>query len=95
MNKDQYTLINGDNILQYISYLGVSLYCYSTEARFLEDSKKSKLKHQDISDSENWLSRSLEIVYTFLPNDMPLVDQIISVYNKFHGIHKQIIPEDR
>lgn len=48
-----------------------------------------------ITESENWLSRSLEISYLFLPHDIPLVGQIISVHNKFHALAKQTIPEDK
>ncbi len=33
-----------------------------------------------VSDSENWLSRSLEIAYVFLHHDIPVVGQVISVH---------------
>ncbi|KAL4455135.1 hypothetical protein ABPG74_006517 [Tetrahymena malaccensis] len=48
----------------------------------------------EVSESENWLSRSLEIAYVFLPHDMPLVGQIVSVHNKFHNVNKIVIKED-
>ncbi|KAL4503197.1 hypothetical protein ABPG72_000803 [Tetrahymena utriculariae] len=48
----------------------------------------------EVSESENWLSRSLEVAYVFLPHDMPLVGQIVSVHNKFHNVNKIVIKED-
>ena len=46
-------------------------------------------------DSEHWLSRSLEIAYTFLPSEAPILNQILTVHDRFHGIDKQTIPEDK
>jgi len=46
-------------------------------------------------DSEHWLSKSLELAYCLLPPEAPILGQIYSVHNKFHGIDKQPIPEDK
>jgi hypothetical protein len=95
--------VDENSVLLSIANLAVALYCISTETRFLNDSGgeggaqkrgTSANRTYEITESENWLSRSLEIAYIFLPHDIPLVGQIISVHNKFHGISKQIIPED-
>lgn len=46
-------------------------------------------------DSEHWLSRSLEIAYSFMPPNAPILNQILTVHDRFHGIDKQTIPEDK
>lgn len=46
-------------------------------------------------ESEHWLSRSLEIAYSFLPTDAPILNQILTVHDRFHSIDKQTIPEDK
>jgi hypothetical protein len=43
-------------------------------------------------DSEHWLSRSLEIAYSFMPPTAPILSQILTVHDRFHGIDKQTIP---
>ena len=70
-------IISTDEVLQIIAQTAVTFYCISTETRFLDESlKKGQSQIQrtlEISDSENWLSRSLEIAYVFLPHEVPLV----------------------
>lgn len=80
-------------MLEKIAYLTVSFYCLSTEARFIE--KSIQKTQNDILDSEHWLSKSLELAYCLLPPEAPILGQIYSVHNKFHGIDKQPIPEDK
>ena len=46
-------------------------------------------------DSEHWLSKSLEIAYCFMPSNAPILNQILTVHDRFHGINQQTIPEDR
>lgn len=58
---------HNNEVIQKIVYLTISLYCYSTETRFLEKNKESG-DPSEVLDSEHWLSRSLEIAYTFLPH---------------------------
>lgn len=67
--------------------LAVGMYCISTEYRFLEQQKEDEnqamtvtekiLKNEkiseEVSDSENFLSRALEIAYIYLPHDIPIV----------------------
>lgn len=48
----------------------------------------------DVLDSEHWLSRSLEIAYSFMPTEAPILNQILTVHDRFHGLDKQTIPED-
>ena len=40
---------------------------------------------------EEWISKSIEIAYLFLPHETPLVGQIFSVYSKLHSPLNQII----
>lgn len=73
--------------------MAISLYCFSTETRFLEKQKVGD--SSDVLDSEHWLSRSLEIAYMFMPPEAPILNQILTVHDRFHGIDKQTIPEDK
>lgn len=83
-----------NQVIQKIVYLTISLYCYSTETRFLQKNKENGDPSQ-VLDSEHWLSRSLEIAYTFLPHEAPILNQILTVHDRFHGIDKQTIPQDK
>ena len=80
-------------MIEKITYLAISLYCYSTETRFIE--KQKNCDSHDVLDSEHWLSRSLEIAYSFMPVEAPILNQIITVHDRFHGLDKQTIPEDQ
>lgn len=84
--------VTNNQIIEKITYLAISLYCYSTETRFIE--KQKQCDSHDVLDSEHWLSRSLEIAYSFLPPEAPILNQIITVHDRFHGLDKQTIPED-
>ncbi len=66
--------------------LAISFYCVSTEIRFTE--KAENRRGGQLLESEQWLGRSLEVAYLFLPHDAPILTQIHSVYLKFHGIGK-------
>lgn len=52
--------------IEKVVYLAISLYCYSTETRFMEKDCVGK-DPCEVLDSEHWLSRSLEIAYSFMP----------------------------
>lgn len=78
-----------DRIFYKLGLLSVAYYCVSTEYRFLEKTRKYE------AESEHYLSLALEISYLFLPHEMPIVSQIISVHTKFHGLSRQVIAEDR
>ncbi|KAM3136731.1 hypothetical protein pb186bvf_011176 [Paramecium bursaria] len=81
---------NGQEFLHFICLLVVSLYCTSTESRFIENQQDP----ESFTEAENYLSRALEIVYLYLPKDLPLLNQLLNVHNRFHAISKQAIPED-
>ena len=88
--------IEQNEVVEKIVFLAISLYCQSTETRFLEKSKDGDARDPtEVLDSEHWLSRSLEIAYTFLPPEAPILNQILTVHDRFHGIDKQTIPEDK
>ncbi|EAR83332.1 hypothetical protein TTHERM_00947590 (macronuclear) [Tetrahymena thermophila SB210] len=85
-----------ESSLRKIVESAICFYCISTETRFIEESsflQNPNLSYK-ISDSEFWLGKSLEIAYTLIPQDAPMISQIINVYTRFHGVDKQIIPEE-
>jgi hypothetical protein len=82
--------ISKNEVIEKIAFLAISLYCYSTETRFLE--KQKNCDSHDVLDSEHWLSRSLEIAYSFMPSEAPILNQILTVHDRFHGLDKQTIP---
>lgn len=84
--------ISRTEVIEKITFLAISLYCYSTETRFIE--KQKNCDSNDVLDSEHWLSRSLEIAYSFMPPEAPILNQILTVHDRFHGLDKQTIPED-
>ncbi|KAL4428910.1 hypothetical protein ABPG74_017500 [Tetrahymena malaccensis] len=88
--------IKVESTLRKIVESAICFYCISTETRFIEESsflQNPNLSYK-ISDSEFWLGKSLEIAYTLIPQDAPMISQIINVYTRFHGVDKQIIPEE-
>ena len=50
------------------------------------------MQSDQVLESENWLSRALEIAYIFLPAEAPILGQVYSVHDKFYGLGKQPIP---
>ena len=64
---DPKNVLENNEVIQKMVYLAISLYCYSTETRFLEKNN-DKADPTEVLDSEHWLSRSLEIAYSFLPH---------------------------
>ena len=88
---DTKNILENNEVIQKMVYLAISLYCYSTETRFLEKSRDN-IDPSEVLDSEHWLSRSLEIAYSFLPQEAPILNQILTVHDRFHGIDKQTIP---
>ncbi|CAK66458.1 unnamed protein product (macronuclear) [Paramecium tetraurelia] len=93
LNFDSLLLqVNPSNqqFLHILSLFVISLYCTSTESRFIEQI----LDPLQFTEAENYLSRALELVYLYFPKDMPLVNQLLNVHNRFHDISKQIIQED-
>ncbi|CAD8124776.1 unnamed protein product [Paramecium sonneborni] len=81
---------NNQQFLHILSLFVISLYCSSTESRFIEQI----IDPLTFTEAENYLSRALELVYLYFPKDMPLVNQLLNVHNRFHEISKQIIQED-
>ncbi|CAD8196482.1 unnamed protein product [Paramecium pentaurelia] len=82
--------LTNQQFLHIFSLFVISLYCTSTESRFIEQI----LDPLQFTEAENYLSRALELVYLYFPKDMPLVNQLLNVHNRFHDISKQIIQED-
>jgi hypothetical protein len=90
--------LSAESIVKKLAFVVVAFYCLSTEQRFEEEKYhhsaiSANLHHSKISDSEYFLGKSLEIAYKFLPHRAPIINQIISIHSKFHGVEKQIIPE--
>ncbi|CAK90300.1 unnamed protein product (macronuclear) [Paramecium tetraurelia] len=75
--------------LHMICLFVISLYCTSTESKFVQ-----KVESFCFSEAENYLSRALEIAYLYLPKDLPLINQLLNVHNRFYDISKQAIDED-
>lgn len=63
---DPKNIYENSEAIEKIVFLAISLYCYSTETRFLEKTVENR-DPCEVLDSEHWLSRSLEIAYTFMP----------------------------
>ena len=84
-----------DSILEKISFLAVSYFCVSTELRFLaqqsKDPEEGILKKKE---SEFWHQKALEISCSFFPSESPLVNHIMTSYNKHHAPVSQVIKED-
>lgn len=49
--------ISKQEVISKIAFLAISLYCYSTETRFMEKTKSNET--HSVLESEHWLSRSL------------------------------------
>ncbi|KAL4454738.1 hypothetical protein ABPG74_021943 [Tetrahymena malaccensis] len=86
-----------EKILLFNAQLSVGFYCVSTEYRFIEQPQANLTKENcdEVTNSENYLSRALEIAFVYLPHEVPLVGQIMSVHTKFHAAFRQCIYEDQ
>lgn len=94
--KNEYQL-SRTSFLEKISLLAVGYFCASTEIRFIlqlneDPSYKKKEKEPE---SEYWHAKSLEIAWSFLPSDCPLVNHILLSYQKHHSPAQQVISEDK
>ncbi|KAL4499167.1 hypothetical protein ABPG72_006753 [Tetrahymena utriculariae] len=86
-----------EKILLFNAQLSVGFYCVSTEYRFIEQPQANLTKENcdEVTNSENYLSRALEMAFVYLPHEVPLVGQIMSVHTKFHAAFRQCIYEDQ
>ena len=90
------TEFNRTSFIDKISLLWVTYFCISTEIRFIiqlkEDSNYDEKEKGE--ESEYWHAKSLEIAWTFLPSDWPLLNHILLSYQKHHSPCQQTIQED-
>jgi tetratricopeptide (TPR) repeat protein len=91
------TEFNRASFIDKISLLWVAYFCISTEIRFIIQLKEDetfdeKTKNEE---SEYWHAKSLEISWTFLPSDWPLLNHILLSYQKHHSPCQQTIQEDQ
>jgi len=94
--KNEYQL-GRNSFLEKISLLAVGYFWASTEIRFilqLNEDPTFKKKEKE-PESEYWHAKSLEIAWSFLPSDWPLVNHILLSYQKHHSPAQQIISEDK
>jgi len=72
--------ITRETLLEKIALLAASYFCISTEKRFLAITKVAKPR-----ESEFWHAKALQIACCFLPSDCPLVNHILTNYQKHHS----------
>ena len=90
------TEFNREKFIEKIALLWVAYFWISTEIRFIIQLKEDlnydeKFKGEE---SEYWHAKSLEIAWTFLPSDWPLLNHILLSYQKHYSPAQQIIKED-
>ena len=90
------TEFNRESFIEKIALLWVSYFCISTEIRFIIQLKEDLDYDEKIKgdESEYWHAKSLEIAWTFLPSDWPLLNHILLSYQKHHAPSQQTIQED-
>ena len=90
------TEFNRESFIDKIALLWVSYFWISTEIRFIIQLKEDEDYDKKIKgdESEYWHAKSLEIAWTFLPSDCPLLNHILLSYQKHHAPSQQTINED-
>ena len=88
-----------DKFLEKLSILTVCYFCMSTEMRFLLHSRrkylKPEVKEEREIESEYWHAKALEVSFTFLPSECPLLKHVQLSYQKHHDPSNQEIKEDQ
>ena len=79
-NYDIEIEITRETLLEKIALLAVSYFCISTEKRFLAQTGAAKPR-----ESEFWHAKSLQIACSYLPSECPLVNHVLTNYQKHHS----------
>jgi hypothetical protein len=85
-----------DSFINKVSLLAVAYFCYSTEIRFILQTKEDPSFDPAVKqkESEYWHAKSLEVACTFLPGECPLLNHINLSYQKHFAPVKTTIMED-
>lgn len=96
--------ITESSILEKIAFVVISLYVLATEHRFLEHKKNAEnifykflfdyIAEPKKRQSELFLSKAVEIAFTYLSDNFPFVSQIFNVFKKFELNRGKQIPEN-
>ena len=91
-------------ILEKIAFVVISLYVLATEHRFLEHKKNAEnifykflfdyVGEHKKNQSELFLSKAVEIAFSYLSDNFPFVNQIFNVFKKFELNRGKKIPEN-
>ena len=96
--------ITESSILEKIAFVVISLYVLATEHRFLEHKKNAEnvfykflfdyIAEPKKRQSELFLSKAVEIAFSYLSDNFPFVSQIFNVFKKFELNRGKHIPEN-
>lgn len=96
--------ITESSILEKIAFVVISLYVLATEHRFLEHKKNAEnvfykflfdyIAEPKKRQSELFLSKAVEIAFSYLSDNFPFVSQIFNVFKKFELNRGKQIPEN-
>ncbi|CAI2377792.1 unnamed protein product [Moneuplotes crassus] len=83
---DRYHELNKDALLEKLILICSCYFCVATELRFLAMNKEIVKKDPSISSahSDMWHAQGAFIAANFLPENCPLVDHLITSYDKYH-----------
>lgn len=88
--------LSRESFINKISLIVIGYFCYSTEIRFIIQTKEdndfdSAFRRKE---SEFWHIKSLELACTFLPGECPLLGHIHISYQKHYAVVKDVIYEN-
>lgn len=81
---DRFHELNKDAMLEKVVLLWACYFCVATELRFLSESRELELDTVSKDHSDMWHAQAAFMGAVFLPYECPLVDHLITSYEKYH-----------
>ena len=81
-NEKEYEICR-ESLLEKISLVLIAYFCISTEKRFISQNENNDLNSKQ---AEFWHTKALELAYSFLPPDCPLLNHLYISYQKNYSV---------
>ena len=90
---DRFHELNKDAMLEKIVLMWSWYFWVATELRLLSDTKEIEADHISLMHADMWHAQSAYISWLFLPTECPLIDHLISSYDKYHVSQRKKVEE--
>lgn len=89
--------LSRESFINKITLMVIAYFCYSTEIRFIIQTKEDPLfdTQKGKKEQEYWHTKCLEVACTFLPGECPLLSHINMTHQKHYAPVKDVIDENK